>query len=89
MKLAGQRNNLLIEQVDGSFIYNQLFIKHISQYVKKNATEAICYNLFFQGHIFCPAVPLTSHVLPLVIENFIKSIGCEIYTTVLIDMQIF
>ena len=29
--------------------------------MKKNDTEASCYNLFFHGNVFFPAVPLTSH----------------------------
>ena len=32
-----------------------------TSYVKKNATEASCYNLFYHWKVFCPAVQLTSH----------------------------
>ena len=55
MKLAGQRDNS--EQVSEDFIYNQLFIKNISQFGEEKCHRSQCYNLFFMEKFLsrCPA----------------------------------
>ena len=82
MKLAGQRDNL--EQVDRSFIPNQLFIKNISHLRDENATEASCYNLLFHGKVFCAAVPVsrkrhTREYLPMVWQRPKTNQGSYMY----------
>ena len=63
VKLAGQPGNL--EQVNGIFIFKINYLSKIfPSYVKKNDTEASCYNLFFHGKGFLSRSPanLFSHV---------------------------
>ena len=55
---AGQSRTDLWKLNLQSIIYQNLFTSNM----KRNATEASCYNLFFHGKVLCPAaVRLTSH----------------------------
>ena len=53
---AGQSRAGLLKLYLQSIISSKIYLSQ----VKKNATEARWDNLFFQGKVFCPAVPLTS-----------------------------
>ena len=50
-----------LEKVYRSFLKNNYLPKIIQSYANKGALEARCYNLSFNGKVYCPAFRLTSH----------------------------
>ena len=66
--------------MEALFTINYL-TKIFPSYVKKNATEATCYNLFFHGKAFCPAdftrriLFLDLHSSLYIVQQCVKIIG--------------